>query len=565
MNRHFQTWLALLLALSFYGVGLSQEITLDSLINRYQEVRNPRDTFGWTDRSEEAYEILSTEIDQIWDQFSQLSVDQSDIQDMISYDLFQIVLTDQKFGLDWGERYLLLNSEGGFLTEIIYTFGNLAIRSNDDFDSYLNRLRGIPGFLQNGQRLLEKGSHHGKVRPKVIVERCIALMDFHLEKQEESSLFFEPISEGSPVQKERALEIIRDRVLPAYRDFKTFLETKYLPIAPAVPGISSMTDGEAFYRHKVGYFTTLDMTPEEVFRKGKSEVERIRREMDKIIERLDFEGSFEEFLTFLRTDEQFYASTPQQLLHFAAWISKNIEAKLPQYFNTLPRNPFTVRPVPEALAPNYTGGRYSPGSYHGRRAGAYWVNTHNLPSRPLYVLPALTLHEAVPGHHLQGSLAQEISLSSFRRGTYLSAFGEGWALYGEYLGKEMGIYETPYEDFGRLTYEMWRACRLVVDVGIHFYGWSREQAVEYMAGNTALSFHEVNNEIDRYIGWPGQAISYKIGELTIKDLRKRCEEKYGVDFHLPTFHDNILKNGSMPLSTLSEIAMNRQSHVEERK
>ena len=256
-------------------------------------------------------------------------------------------------------------------------------------------------------------------------------------------------------------------------------------------------------------------------------------------------------VTFLRTDPQFYAKTPEELLMRAAWIAKRVDAKTPQYFGKLPRLPFGIEPVPAAIAPYYTGGRYAPPSEGSGSPGFYWVNTYRLDSRPLYVLPALTLHEAVPGHHLQGALASEAGEQPpFRRYAYISAYGEGWALYTEYLGKEMGIYQTPYEEFGRLTYEMWRACRLVVDTGMHAFGWSREKALRYLRENTALSEHETETEIDRYIGWPGQALSYKLGELKIRELRARAERELGPRFDIRAFHDVVLAQGSVPLRTL---------------
>jgi uncharacterized protein (DUF885 family) len=322
-------------------------------------------------------------------------------------------------------------------------------------------------------------------------------------------------------------------------------------------GISSIPGGKEYYEQRVQYFTTLELSPEEVFAIGMDEVERIREEMMEILAQVSWEQDFGAFLDYLRTDPQFYATTPEELLRRASWIAKKIEAKLPSLFGKLPRMPFTVSPVPEAIAPNYTSGRYSRGSYRDQRAGAYWVNTHGLESRPLYALPALTLHEAVPGHHLQITLSQEMEdVPSFRQNTYLSAFGEGWGLYAEYLGIEAGTYETAYEHFGRLTYEMWRACRLVVDPGMHYKGWTREEAFEFMKSNTALSIHEVNTEIDRYIGWPGQAVSYKIGELKIKELRKRAENTLGEAFDIREFHDKILENGSVPLFTLERIIDN---------
>jgi uncharacterized protein (DUF885 family) len=296
------------------------------------------------------------------------------------------------------------------------------------------------------------------------------------------------------------------------------------------------------------------MTPEDVFETGVREVARIRAEMDDVLRELRYTGSFEKFLDFLRTDPQFYAATPRDLLKEASYYAKKIDGKLPQYFGKLPANPYGVSPVPEMLAPTYTSGRYSPGNADNHRAGFYWVNTYNLAARPLYALPALTLHEAVPGHHLQITLAQEMDeLLPLRRQTYLSAFGEGWALYCEWLGKEMGIYETLYEQFGRLTYEMWRACRLVVDPGLHVKGWTRQQAIDFMASNTALSLHECTTEVDRYIGWPGQAVSYKIGELKIRELRAQAEQALGANFNLRDFHDLVLSKGSVPLFTLEKM------------
>jgi uncharacterized protein (DUF885 family) len=274
--------------------------------------------------------------------------------------------------------------------------------------------------------------------------------------------------------------------------------------------------------------------------------------MEEIIRELEFEGSFEDFLSFLRTDEQFYAKTPRELLMIARDMAKRADEQLPRFFKTLPRKPYGVAPVPDAIAPKYTGGRYVGTSANSTDPGYYWVNTYDLPSRPLYTLPALTVHEAVPGHHLQGALNNELgdSIPSFRRRLYLSAYGEGWGLYTEYLAEEMGMYTTPYEKFGQLTYEMWRACRLVVDTGIHALGWTREQVVDFMAGNTALSLHEVNTETDRYISWPGQALSYKIGELKIRELRQRAEEALGNEFDIREFHEVILEQGTVTLDIL---------------
>ena len=307
------------------------------------------------------------------------------------------------------------------------------------------------------------------------------------------------------------------------------------------------------YEEQIYLYATVDMTAEEIHQLGLSEVARIRAEMEIIIKKLEFEGDFAAFIQFLRTDPQFYAKTPHELLAEASYFAKKIDGRLPQLFGKLPRQPYGVAPVPDNIAPFYTGGRYVGSPLDAHRGGYYWVNTYALESRTLYTLPALTLHEAVPGHHLQGALALEQGeLPDFRRNDYISAYGEGWALYAEKLGIEMNIYETPYQDFGRLTYEMWRACRLVIDTGIHAMGWSRQQALDYLAGNTALSIHEVTTEIDRYISWPAQALSYKLGEYTIWQLRREAESRLGADFDLRDFHDFILALGSVPLDILKD-------------
>ena len=273
--------------------------------------------------------------------------------------------------------------------------------------------------------------------------------------------------------------------------------------------------------------------------------------MNRVIKRTGFKGSFEEFIDYLRSDEQFYAKTPEALLERAAWISKDIDGRLPAYFGKLPRQPYSVEPVPAEIAQNYTTGRYISAPAGGDRGGQYWVNTYALDKRPLYQLTALTLHEAVPGHHLQSALALEIeNMPEFRKQFYPHAFGEGWGLYAEKLGVEMGVYETPYDDFGRLSYEMWRACRLVIDTGIHAKGWTRQQALDYLASNTALSLHNVQTEVDRYIAWPGQALAYKMGELTLWELRHKAERELGDKFDVRDFHDAVLTSGGLPLGIL---------------
>jgi len=326
-------------------------------------------------------------------------------------------------------------------------------------------------------------------------------------------------------------------------------------------------NGEQYYANRAKHYTTTDMSPEDIHALGLKEVQRIRAEMQAVVDKVNFDGSINDFIAFLREDPQFYAESAEALLKEASFIAKKMDAKLPQLFEYLPRTPYGVAPVPDSIAPKYTTGRYIHPS-RDDQPGYYWVNTYALDKRPLYALPALTLHEAVPGHHLQISLAAELEdLPMVRRNTYISAFGEGWGLYSEFLGIEVGIYEDPYDDFGRLSYEMWRACRLVVDTGMHMMGWSRQQAVDFMMEdfmmeNTALSEHNVNTEIDRYISWPAQALSYKIGEIKIKALRQKAEQALGAKFDVRKFHRAVLENGSVPLFILEQ---HINSFIEEEK
>jgi uncharacterized protein (DUF885 family) len=380
-------------------------------------------------------------------------------------------------------------------------------------------------------------------------------------KSPEESAFYAPFKSipasisATDAQALRAAgaEKIRARVIPAYAKLLVFMRDAYVPKARKTLAAEALPNGKAFYRRQIKDYVTLALEPAAVHQTGLDEVARIHAEMETVMHEAKFEGDFAQFLQFLRTDPQFYAKDADELLMRAAWVAKRVDGQLPRFFGTLPRLPFGIQPVPEAIAPYYTGGRYVPPSYGSTEPGYYWVNTYDLKSRPLYVLPALTLHESVPGHHLQGALANEQGEQPpFRRFSYISAFGEGWALYTEHLGDEMGIYRTPYEQFGRLTYEMWRACRLVVDTGIHSKNWTREQALAFLHDNTALSEHEIETETDRYISWPGQALSYKLGELKIRELRARAEKELGPKFDLRAFHDAILALGSVPLPVLEQ-------------
>ena len=457
-------------------------------------------------------------------------------------------------------HYMPLTSEYGFHSSLSFMVSSSDYTKPQDYQLYLAKLQQIPRYFSQNIGWMRKGLEVGLTQPKAVLEGYQDSITAYIVDDATQSEFYKPFlnntaglsdSEFAAFQKQ-AQTIIKEQVIPAYQGYLTFFNNEYQPGARTDIGISSTPNGKAFYENRAKYYTTTDMTPKEIHELGLQEVARIRAEMEKIIEKVGFEGSFADFVHFLRTDPQFYAKTPKELLKEASYIAKKMDAQLPKLFHTLPRMPYGVAPVPESIAPKYTTGRYS-GSRRDDQAGYYWVNTYALDKRPLYVLEALTLHEAVPGHHLQISLNAELeSLPSYRRNAYLSAFGEGWGLYSEFLGIEAGFYQDPYSDFGRLTYEMWRAARLVVDTGMHMYGWSRERAMKFMSENTALSLHNVKTETDRYISWPAQALSYKIGELTIKRLRHEAEQALGQDFDIREFHHQILRHGSVPMSVLEE-------------
>ena len=351
--------------------------------------------------------------------------------------------------------------------------------------------------------------------------------------------------------RKEARAAIREAVIPAHATLLKFMRGRYLPGARKTLAAQELPNGRAWYRRQIIDYVTEDLSPEQIHQIGLDEVARIRKAMQKIIDELKFKGDFAAFLAFLRSDQQFYAKTPDELLAQAAWVAKRADGALPRYFGKLPRLPYGVQAVPDAIAPFYTGGRYVPPAEGSQEPGWYWVNTHDLKSRPLYTLPALTLHEAVPGHHLQIAIQQELGgLPWFRRQSEVTAYVEGWGLYSEFLGYEMGMYRDSYERFGKLSMEMWRACRLVADTGIHWKGWTLEQARTCFTDNTALAPKNIENELQRYISWPGQALAYKIGELKIRQLRTRAEQKLGARFDIKAFHRQVLQDGSLPLGVL---------------
>jgi uncharacterized protein (DUF885 family) len=458
-------------------------------------------------------------------------------------------------------HYTPLTAESGFHVKISTIALKVNFNKLTDYEDYLSRLETIPRYFSQQIEWMKKGLEEGYSQPKVVLigfEESIAAF---IKADVTESVYYKPFTHFSrfievkqqKMLQQKAKESLISHVMPAYQAYYDFMVNEYQPNSRNNIAASSLPNGKAFYQNRLEHYTTLSMSAEQIHQRGVEEVKRIKAEMGNIIETLEFKGSFSEFISFLRTTPSFYEKTASELLKEASFIAKKMDAKLPSLFKTLPRSPYGIKAVPANIAPKYTTGRYII-STRDDQPGHYWVNTYRLDRRPLYVLPALTLHEAVPGHHLQISLAKEMkNVAPFRNRTYISAFGEGWGLYAEYLGVEAGMYEDPYHNFGRLTYEMWRACRLVVDTGIHTQGWTRSQAMTFLANNTALSLHNVKTEIDRYISWPGQALSYKMGELTIRDLRKKTESILGLNFDLREFHDQLLKNGSMPLPMLEQV------------
>ena len=408
---------------------------------------------------------------------------------------------------------------------------------------------------------MNAGVESGFVLPQIVIDGVLPTIQAQVKDSPEDSSFFDPFEEMSAKVsaedqarlRSEAKTVIAADVMPAFSRLADYLADEYE--ASESLGAEQLNGGKDYYAFQIKRYTTvLDLPSDEIHEVGLAEVARIKSEMLDIIEELEFDGGFDEFAEFLRTDPQFYADTPEALLKEAAYIAKRVDYVMPGYFGRLPRQSYGVVPVPDEIAPNYTTGAYygaPPGGDHG---GAYWVNTYALDQRPLYELPSLTLHEAVPGHHHQIALSLEMeNVPEFRKQLYFSAFGEGWALYTEKLGVEMGIYQTPYEHFGRLSYEMWRACRLVIDTGIHAKGWTRQQALDYFAANTALSEHNIRAEVDRYISWPGQALAYKLGELKIWEMRRNAETVLGDRFDLREFHDVILQNGALPMAMLEAV------------
>ncbi|PAY21032.1 DUF885 domain-containing protein [Rhodopirellula sp. SM50] len=483
-----------------------------------------------------------------------------DAEDQVDVDLLRRKLETEQTDYRLGLHLMPINNREGFHIGLPELPRQMNPDSRQDMENYIARLNQFPRYVAEQIALLREGIDAGLTQPAIIMRDSVRQAQAHVVDTPEESLFLTNLADESIAKlseqdwnelRPKVLDAIRHSVIPAYRDFAEFLKTTYVPACRGSIAARSLPGGQALYQAQIRKFTTLEMTPDELHQTGIRENARIRSQMEAIKDRVKFDGDLQAFLKHLRTDPKFYPKTKEELLKEVAYILKQADGRLPNLFGKLPRTPYGIREVPDYVAPQTTSAYYWPPATDGTRGGFYYVNTYNLSARPLYQLEALSFHEAVPGHHLQLALQAELEgLHPIRKQSNFTAFIEGWALYSEKLGSELGFYKDPYQEFGRLSMEAWRASRLVVDTGIHAKGWTRQQAITYMQENTALSEHNIVAEVDRYIGWPGQALGYKVGELFITELRKRAEQQLGDAFDVRKFHDAVLSSGSIPLPVL---------------
>lgn len=510
---------------------------------------------------EAEYERQAAELRSFLHRLEALDRDLLTPADRLNLDIFMRLKRDALTEIEFPTYRMPLTRLGGHHTLFAELSTFIAFEAEKDYEDYLTRLTGFAAYSEKQIELMRGGLRSGWTQPRIALEGVEDSISDFIVVEPPMSVYFAPFKsfpasvtgEARRRLQAEAELVISKHIVPAYRQLLQFVKDEYLPGVRTEIAASSLPDGRQFYEHRVRMNVSLDVTPDEVHQIGLKEVRRIREEMDAVRTKVGFDGDREQFGAFLRSDARFYVDTPEQLMKEVAYVLKRMDGELPRLFRTLPRQPFGIRPVPDYLAPRSTTAYYWEGAGDGSRPGCYYVNTYDLKSRPLYELEALSLHEAVPGHHLQIALQQEMTnLPEFRRFEGFTAFVEGWGLYAERLGLEVGFYTDPYSDYGRLTYEMWRACRLVVDTGMHAFGWTRERAIDFMAENTALTRLNVRNEIDRYIAWPGQALAYKMGELKIRELRRRAEQALGERFDVRSFHDVVLRDGAVPLDVLEK-------------
>ena len=560
--RPFLPALALLLALVAPGamaVPRSGVAELQDLYNgewqwRQHEFGYQTDDGEWKSgghfpsNTPEAWDRRAAYWNQVLEKLDAIDVASLPHEEQVNAAVFRADIEAQYNNVVWRTYEAPFNSDSFFWS---YLNPSQPYRDVADWRAFIGRLKDLPRYFDENIANMERGLARGWSVPRISVQgRERTLEPYVVAEGNPFLATFDAMPETIPADVRAKLQaegrkVVLEQVVPAYRKLLAYLREVYLPNTRTTTSASDLPDGAAFYQSQIREYVTLDMTADQIHAMGLAEVARIEAEMREVMKRAGFEGTFQEFLAFLRTDPRFYAKTPRELMATAAWIAKKIDGQLKYTLGTLPRYRFTIIPVPDDIAPNYTSARGG--------LDACLFNTYDLPSRPLYNIPALVLHECAPGHSLQAALALAApERPEFRQNPYFSGYGEGWGLYSEWLGTQMGVYETPYQDFGRLTMEMWRAARLVIDTGLHSKGWTRQQAIDYLASHTALAQLDIENEVDRYISWPGQALSYYIGYRTLRDLRAEAERELGARFDQKRFHDTILALGAVPLPVLEQ-------------
>ena len=548
----------------------------DWVLEQYPEYRREYgDMSGnqsWTDLSADVLEKRNADTHAFIADLSRIDPSSLSPTAQLNQRMLKTALQEEVESFENGLHLIALNMRSG--PQHRYTMvERLPMATETDYIDWLARLEKLPDQLSQYQALLEEGADRQRTQARIIIERIPKQLDALIVKKPQESPFwgvFETLPDSiSPSRAKelqaQAADIIENKLIPAYAQFKAFIEETYLPNSRAHPGIGSLPGGKDVYAMLARHFTTTNMTPEEIHNVGLAEVARIRGEMIEVIEEVGFDGDINAFNDFLRSDPQFYYETAEELLEGYQAVSKRLDPQLVKLFGKLPRMPYGVRPIAPELAPDTTTAFYMRPALDGSRPGWYYVNLYKPEVRPKYEMEVLSVHESVPGHHLQIALAQEIEgLPEFRRNSSVTAFIEGWGLYSERLGYDMGLYKDPYSRYGQLIYDMWRAVRLVVDTGIHYFGWSRQEAIDYFKDNAAKTEADIINEIDRYIGWPGQALAYKIGQLKMLELRALAEQELGDRFDIRAFHDELLGVGAIPLDAL-EVRMTRWIEREKKK
>ncbi|MFT5757962.1 MAG: hypothetical protein ACI9LM_002699 [Alteromonadaceae bacterium] len=488
-------------------------------------------------------------------QLKDINVNKLTEKEQVTYRLFTYERQAEAKSYQQIDHYYPLTYYSGFHSYFAGAPANMSFMTTQDYDNYLISLADFPRYNTEHINNLSEAIAEGHVHYCESFKNYHKSISKHIVDNVNDSLFYQPIKDMPATfskkdkanYQQKTAELITSSVIPEYKKFYDFFTKEYMSKCRSNEGISSLKGGKDYYQYLIEYYTTTEMSADEVHNLGLNEVTRIRQEMQVIIDDLNFKGSFKDFIKYLRTDPKFYTDEPRDLIEKASYITRKMAAQLPKWFSVLPRQTFDIKSAPNG------GAYYVASDGSGTTSGTYFLDTQDLKSQPLYTLEALTFHEAEPGHHFQSAIAQEVDMPEFRKTLYHAAYGEGWGLYSERLGQEMGFYQDPYSNFGRLTYEAWRACRLVVDTGMHAKGWTRQQAIDYLANNTALSMADVIGQIDRYISWPAQALSYKIGEIKIRQLRKMAEDKLGDKFDIRRFHDQMLTNGSLPMALLEEL------------